>query len=403
MVNKKINIAIFLDSELSYGGSYQYQYKILSIIKNKHKNNSNIIFKFYSNKESASLNFKDLGIQIKIIKENIFQKIHRVALSNLNYFKFQTKIKNQYTKIERVLNSDNIDLIYFMFPSALSLSIINIPYIFTLYDLAHLRNLEFPEVSSNRIFEIRENLYSNSLKKAQKVIVASKFEKKLAAEKYKLDESRVIVLKYLPNIKEIKNLEHLDIKKKYNLKNDYIFYPAQFWPHKNHIYILKAVKILRQNYNISIDVMFSGSDKGNLQYILESAKLLGIEDLVHYLGFVKNNEIPFLYNQSLSLVMPTYLGPSNIPPLEAFAYETPVCYPDFFFNREEFNDAVFYMNLKDPNSLAETLFKIKNDNIIRDEKIKCGKEILRTWSDKDFYQKLINQFDNFRIISECWK
>lgn len=403
MVNKKINIAIFLDSELSYGGSYQYQYKILSIIKNNHKNNSNIIFKFYSNKESASLNFKDLGIQIKIIRENIFQKIHRVALSNLNYFKFQTKIKNQYTKIERVLNSDNIDLIYFMFPSALSLSIINIPYIFTLYDLAHLRNLEFPEVSSNRIFEIRENLYSNSLKKAQKVIVASKFEKKLAVEKYKLDESRVVVLKYLPNIIEIKTLEHLDIKKKYNLKNDYIFYPAQFWPHKNHIYILKAVNILRKKYNISIDVIFSGSDKGNLKYILESAKLLGVDDLVHYIGFVKNNEIPFLYNQSLSLVMPTYLGPSNIPPLEAFAYETPVCYPDFLFNREEFNDSLIYMNLKDADTLVEILFKIKNDNSIRNEKIKCGKEFLRKWSDDDFYQKLIDEFNNFKKISECWK
>jgi glycosyltransferase involved in cell wall biosynthesis len=290
-----------------------------------------------------------------------------------------------------------------MFPSALSLSIINIPYIFTLYDLAHLRNLEFPEVSSNRIFEIRENLYSNSLKKAQKVIVASKFEKKLAVEKYKLDESRVVVLKYLPNIIEIKTLEHLDIKKKYNLKNDYIFYPAQFWSHKNHIYILKAVNILRKKYDISIDVIFSGSDKGNLKYILDSAKLLGIDDLVHYIGFVKNNEIPFLYNQSLSLVMPTYLGPSNIPPLEAFAYETPVCYPDFLFNREEFNNAVIYMNLKDANTLVENLFKIKNDNFIRNEKIKSGKEFLTKWSDEDFYQKLIDEFNNFKKISECWK
>lgn len=403
MGDKKINIAIFLDSELSYGGSYQYQYKILSIIKNNHKNNNNIIFKFYSNKESASSNFKDLGINIKIIKENTFQKIHRVALSNLNYFNFQTKIKNQYTKIEKVLKSDNINLIYFPYPSAISLSIINIPYIFTLYDLAHLRNLEFPEVYSNRTFEIRENLYINSLKKAQKVIVASKFEKKLATEKYKLDESRVIVLKYLPNFKEIKNLEYLDIKKKYNLKKDYIFYPAQFWPHKNHIYILKAVKILRQNYNTSIDVIFSGSDKGNLQYILKSAKLLDIEDLIHYIGFVENNEIPFLYNQSLSLVMPTYLGPSNIPPLEAFAYKTPVCYPDFLFNREEFNDAAIYINLKNPNSLAETLFKIKNNNKLRDEKIKNGIEILRGWSEEDFYQKLINEFNNFKLISECWE
>lgn len=125
--------------------------------------------------------------------------------------------------------------------------------------------------------------------------------------------------------------------------------------------------------------------------------------MVHYIGFVKNNEIPFLYNQSLSLVMPTYLGPSNIPPLEAFAYETPVCYPDFLFNREEFNDALIYMNLKDADTLVEILFKIKNDNSIRNEKIKCGKEFLRKWSDEDFYQKLIDEFNNFKKISECWK
>ena len=101
--------------------------------------------------------------------------------------------------------------------------------------------------------------------------------------------------------------------------------------------------------------------------------------------------------------MPTYLGPSNIPPLEAFAYETPVCYPDFLFNREEFNNAVIYMNLKDANTLVENLFKIKNDNFIRNEKIKSGKEFLTKWSDEDFYQKLIDEFNNFKKISECWK
>ena len=60
-------------------------------------------------------------------------------------------------------------------------------------------------------------------------------------------------MKYIINIKNI-----------YNLKNDYIYYPAQFWAHKNHIYILKAIKILREMKNIDVDVVFSGSNKGNL-------------------------------------------------------------------------------------------------------------------------------------------
>ena len=53
--------------------------------------------------------------------------------------------------------------------------------------------------------------------------------------------------------------------------------------------------------------------------------------------------------------------------------------------------------------MVETLFKIKNDNSIRNEKIKSGKEFLTKWSDDDFYQKLIDEFNNFKKISECWK
>jgi hypothetical protein len=403
MGSKKLNVAIFIDSELYYGGSYQYEYKILSLIKKYHKNNDNIEFKLYSLKKNILSEYQDLGLEIKVIKENIFQKLHRLGLSNLIYFNFNQKFKNQFSKVEKVLQNDKIDLIYFLSPHTLSLSLTNKPFIFTLYDLGHLQNTEFPEVSNNKIFEIRESLYSVSLKKAQKVIVASKFEKYLVCKKYNLNKDRVIILKYLPNINNLDSIENLNVKDKYNLKNNYIFYPAQLWPHKNHIYILKAIKILRQNYTKDIDVIFSGSNKGNLDYILKSAKLMGIDDLIHYIGFVKNNELPFLYKQSLSLVMPTYLGPSNIPPLEAFAYETLVCYSDFPFNRDEFGDAVFYVDLKNANCLAETILMIENKNINKHEKINAGKVILRNWNDEKFYVELINELNQFKTLRECWK
>ena len=70
-----------------------------------------------------------------------------------------------------------------------------------------------------------------------------------------------------------------------------------------------------------------------------------------------NDEYP-LYDQSLALVMPTYLGPTNIPPLEAFAYETPVCYSDTPF-LETSRRCAFFMNLKDPNSLFKIFNHIK--------------------------------------------
>ena len=155
--------------------------------------------------------------------------------------------------------------------------------------------------------------------------------------------------------------------------------------------------------NIDIDVIFTGSDQGNLEYILNKAKEFKINDLIHYIGFVPNEEMPNLYKQSLSLVMPTYLGPSNIPPLEAFAYETPVCYSDMPFFKEQVGDSVFFMDLRDPSSLVKNILTIQNDKQIVKEKKEKGLQVLKNWNDEDFYKKLLNIFNEYKYVRELWK
>lgn len=399
---KKINIAIFVGSKLESGGGHQYEYKLSNILKKYHNDNS-IEFKFYALDVGFKKLFSDLDININIIKENIFQKKHRILLSNLFFYKIFSKIKMNFCTIERILAKDKIDLVYFLSPNAISQALNDIPYIFTLWDLGHLEELEFPELTSERIFESRELMYTKSLKKAFKVIVDSDYSKQYSINKYNLDEKRVEVLKFLPNIRVADNEGSIDIKKIYNIKNDYIFYPAQFWAHKNHMYILKAIKILKEKKNIDLDVVFSGSNRGNLEYILKKAKELGVDDLIHYAGFVPNNQIPSLYKQSLSLVMPTYLGPTNIPPLEAFFYNTSVCYSDKPSFREQVGDAVFYMDLKDPHSLVENIITIKNNKELVDYKLQKGLEILASWTEEDFYKSLIKIFEEYQYIRDAWE
>ena len=398
----KLNIAVVLSSGLESGGGYQYEFMVLDLLK-KYHNNTNITLNFYAPSYKILKDYSSLDLDIKILKENIFQKLHRLCLVNIFLYKILNKLQFGLSSIEKQLSANRIDLIYFLSPNLRSQGLSNIPYIFTLWDLGHLEMPEFPEVSGDRVFELRESLYNRSLKKAIKVIVDSDYSKQYTIKKYNLDKNRVEVLKYLPNIRTIQPSKNIDIKQKYNLKNDYIFYPAQFWAHKNHIFILKAIKILREEKDINIDVVFSGSNKGNLKYILQKAKDFGVDDLVHYIGFAPNDEIPFLYKQSLALVMPTYLGPTNIPPLEAFFYETPVCYSDTPFFREQVGDAAFFMDLKDPRSLVQNILSIKNKtSIVRDKAFK-GKEVLENWNEKDFYKKLLEIFNDYKIIRSSWK
>ena len=84
------------------------------------------------------------------------------------------------------------------------------------------------------------------------------------AKKYNIEKSRIKVIPFEP-LKEINENKfsknsNIYIKNKYKVKNNFLFYPAQFWPHKNHIYILKSVYILEKKYNTLIDVIFSGGD-----------------------------------------------------------------------------------------------------------------------------------------------
>ena len=69
-------------------------------------------------------------------------------------------------------------------------------------------------------------------------------------KRFNIRENRIKVLPVLPSLQieefdqDIKKKD-IDIKVNYSIPGDYIFYPAQFWPHKNHIYILRGLKKLR--------------------------------------------------------------------------------------------------------------------------------------------------------------
>ena len=90
------------------------------------------------------------------------------------------------------------------------------------------------------------------------------------------------------------------------LKINLFFYPAQFWPHKNHIYILKYL-FFRKKYKVLIDAVFAGGDKGNKENVNELyANKLGIGEGVIFTGFVTNLELFAFYKMSLALVVPTF-------------------------------------------------------------------------------------------------
>lgn len=395
MGDKTLNIGIIFNAEPKDGGGFYQQLSTLVELRklDRHKF---IIFTFNEHNKHIieKYNFKTI-----LIKENILKKFHRFILRREWSWPFVKKLKIK-SFFERVLEKYAIDLVYFLHPSSLSLDLVYHNYIITVWDLCHRDFPEFPEVNYYREFELRENLYNKTLKKAFAIIVDSEVGKHNLVKRYNIDEERVYVMPFLPSI-NVYSKNRVDVKSKYNIEGEYIYYPAQFWPHKNHIYIIDALSILSKK-NIMITSVFSGSDKGNLAYVLDYAHQKGVSHLVKYIGFVQDEEIYSLYKNALALVMPTYFGPTNIPPLEAFHIGVPVIYSDLPGLRDQVGDAALFCDLNNPTSLAELIIKLKNSEALRNDLILKGFERLRKLSSVSYAEILNDIFDKYAIRRKCW-
>lgn len=402
-----MNIAVILEAGIKSGGVFQQSLTEILLL-NKHKNKTyNFVF-FTTLKENIDI-LKEYNIEVMYLDLFRFDKalsqIKRIELINRLFKRFKI---NKINKLDRVLEQHDIDLIYFLSSSQLSLVTENFNYIIKVWDLCHRDYMEFPEVNKFREFEGREYVFTNALPKAVKVIAESDLNRANIIRRYNIDESRVISLPMLPsnsvNIsKEEYERNYIDVKKKYNIDGGYIFYPAQFWSHKNHIYILDGLKILNEKYNKKINAVFSGSDKGNLKFVLKKAGELGLEKQIYYIGFVDNKIIPYLYKQALALVMPTYFGPTNIPPLEAFKLECPVLYSNLPGLREQVQGAALLLDLTNPESLAINLLKVIENNTETQEMILNGKNKLVKWNEDNYWLSLKNVFDDYAVKLKCWK
>jgi len=405
---RSLTLAVFIEHEISIGGNFQQALNNVLVVKNIPIDIAHVIF--ITTVEKNVEVFRSHGVEVVYLPVSRLARIWLAIRGRLMLgpvWRFIQRIeKDNY--LERVLKGYKVDLVYFTSQSGLSIYLEQINYIYTLFDLCHRDFPEFPEVRSRGIFERREIYFQKTLARAIAVFVDSELGRKNVIRRYALDESRVYVMPFSPathsNIGDDEYLaKYIDVRLKYDLDMDYVFYPAQFWPHKNHVYLLDGIKALEIKHGIVIGVIFAGSDQDNMPYVKQMAKEKGLFDRIRFAGFVPGHEMPYLYRQSIALVMPTYFGPTNLPPLEAFRLKVPVLYSDLPGLREQVADASLLMDLQDPGSLADHIVNLVNDDALRQSLVEKGEARLSELSGDNPEEILITVLKRFQACKYCWE
>jgi glycosyltransferase involved in cell wall biosynthesis len=145
-----------------------------------------------------------------------------------------------------------------------------------------------------------------------------------------------------------------NIKKKYNIRNDYILSVSTIEPRKNIDIILRACSMID---NKKINIVLVGAIGWASNRITKIIEQLGIKDRVILTGFVNEKELSPLYSGAKAFLFPSIYEGFGLPVLEAMQCGCPVIASNCSSIPEIVGDAGI---LLDPNNIIDWITTINN-------------------------------------------
>jgi glycosyltransferase involved in cell wall biosynthesis len=298
----------------------------------------------------------------------------------------------------RWFHTCGIGLMIYPAPTPLSFEA-EVPYIMAIHDLQHRLQPEFPEVSANGEWEKREYRYRNGTRYATLLLADSEVGKEDILNfygPYGVTPDQVKILPFLPACylaSDVSPSERQRVRTIYRLPELYLFYPAQFWPHKNHTRIVQALGLLRQEHGLKIPVVFCGSCTGAIRErifheVMSLSARLGVDKEIHYLGYVPDADMSGIYAEAAGLVMPTFFGPTNIPILEAWAFGCPVLTSDIRGIREQVQQGGILVDPRSAEAIAEGIYRLWTDRELGRALADLGRQRLAAYTPEDYRCRL---------------
>ena len=400
-------IGIFLEGTPKMGGGFFQSLKSAMMLLNIEKYKSNIELIITDN--SAKSYFLNKNIKPKLFRSNSIQRYFSelFEIDILRDLLNKLKINHPFTKF---IKKHDYDLIIFLGPSRMAKYCLDVSFVFNIWDLDHKKNTQFPEHNLNFTYEKKEKLLNEIIYRACKIIVPHESNKNDLKDLYKISENLITVQNFIPMLPEIYNtgkkekLDYNDIYKKFNLppEKKIIFYPAQFWAHKNHKYIIDAVEILKNKSNNEYFFVFCGADKGNFSYIKKLISEKELNDYFKIIPFINDDSIISLYLNCNAVIMPTYCGPTNLPIYESFYFKKIIFYTQGLIPNDKINDRLIEIDINSPLDLYEKLSILKNkekiDKITNDN-FKFYNEVCNEDTFIRNYKKII---DDFLYVFNRW-
>jgi len=234
------------------------------------------------------------------------------------------------------------------------------PFAYTLHDL---QQLYYPQNFSSFQRLWRHQIYTRVSARAARIICESEYVKADIHRFYHVASERIVVMPAPPQgafQTRQSDQEVEEARGRLQLPQRFLFYPAHFWHHKNHLRLIEAFReVVREVPDLGL--VLTGKEQEGFATAMQAIDAAGLRGKVVHLGYVTRDDIRAIYRLATALVMPSLFESISIPIYEAFQAGTPVAASGILAIPEQVGDGGLLFDPNSAQSIKSAILEIIND------------------------------------------
>lgn len=241
------------------------------------------------------------------------------------------------------------------------------------------------------------------VKKFDAIITISETSKKDICRFMNIKPEKIFVTRLAANdcFKKVEDNKILgQVKKKYNLFDNFVLYVGDVNYNKNILGLCKAVKIAKTKLVLVgkqlLDEEVNLDHPENRSFKIFLKNYANDPDILR-LGYVEDEELNLIYNLASLYCQPSFYEGFGLPILQAFAAKCPVVATKINAHVEIGDDACLYCDAKNPNDIAQKIKEVLESEKKKEELIEKGNKRIREFSWEktaketyEVYKKVLN-------------
>ncbi|MBA2613904.1 MAG: glycosyltransferase family 4 protein [Bacteroidetes bacterium] len=342
-----MRIGIILTGDYSWAGGVYYS---LNIIK--------LLHTISLTEKLTIVVIVNSGTPEELINELPKENIELSYLDKRSFiYRLWHKLKND--RFVADINALNLDVIYPLIAYAPSHSKLNCKAFYWMYDLQHKF---LPELFSTEEIKSRDKMFEDMAANSSAIVFSSHDSKGHFEKFFANSKANKLVYNFVSLIDRGVNEA---VTKSFNLPSAYFIVCNQFWPHKNHMVVLKALDHLIKEKK-KIHIVFTGrfDDIRNKKYVDELKGFIAEKQLSNYItltGFISRKDQISLIKNAKAVLQPSFFEGWSTVVEDAKALNKFLIISEISVNREQVKTNVLFFKPEDHLQLSNHLSKLTDD------------------------------------------